>query len=314
MTPYLCDLSTSGSLTVCLINRADGSMPVPIDEGGDVRLTTTCARAFVRGTTGLALAAMVAAMPLASATSAPKGNERAYDARLMRLSEILGAVHYLRELCDGKDGMRWRNAVNDLIKTEGNIGSCLVHMGEDKRAAKQFQRAVSDCSRAIERVRVREIVRQLPLEMQRVGPYERAVAIRPPSVMQQASGERLSSGAPAEHDDLSGQKPSRRVDVEPRVAAKPGVVEQNGFLGHPFEKRAAPDPNADLEFRCGAGRSINFLGRLRRDRRHAVLPRFKRESQPIAADYAPRRGDDDGFERRAGRDARKENPAGVGLK
>lgn len=90
-----------------------------IDEGGDVRRTTTCARALLRGSTGLALAAMVAAMPLASATSAPKGDERAYDVRLMRLSEILGAVHYLRELCDGKDGMRWRDAVNDLIKTEG---------------------------------------------------------------------------------------------------------------------------------------------------------------------------------------------------
>ncbi|MFY0612763.1 MAG: TIGR02301 family protein [Hyphomicrobiaceae bacterium] len=51
--------------------------------------------------------------------AAPDGDGRAYDDRLMRLSEILGAVHYLRELCEGKDGMRWRNAVNDLIKTEG---------------------------------------------------------------------------------------------------------------------------------------------------------------------------------------------------
>ena len=76
-------------------------------------------------TTGRALAAVVLAAMLVGTTSnaavsAPKNAERAYDVRLMRLSEILGAVHYLRELCDGKDGMRWRNAVNDLIKTEGN--------------------------------------------------------------------------------------------------------------------------------------------------------------------------------------------------
>jgi uncharacterized protein (TIGR02301 family) len=53
------------------------------------------------------------------ATAAPSGDARAYDNRLMRLSEILGAVHYLRELCEGKDGQRWRDAVNELIKTEG---------------------------------------------------------------------------------------------------------------------------------------------------------------------------------------------------
>lgn len=94
-------------------------MPLAIDEGGDVRRSTTCARALARGSAGIVLAAMLAAAPLVGASSAPKGNERAYDVRLMRLSEILGAVHYLRELCDGQDGMRWRDAVNDLIKTEG---------------------------------------------------------------------------------------------------------------------------------------------------------------------------------------------------
>lgn len=52
--------------------------------------------------------------------AAPSGDSRAYDNRLMRLSEILGAVHYLRELCDGKDGQRWRTAVNELIKSEGS--------------------------------------------------------------------------------------------------------------------------------------------------------------------------------------------------
>jgi uncharacterized protein (TIGR02301 family) len=57
---------------------------------------------------------------ITTASAAPKGDQRAYDSQLMRLSEILGAVHYLRELCQGKDGQRWRDAVNQLIKTEGN--------------------------------------------------------------------------------------------------------------------------------------------------------------------------------------------------
>lgn len=66
----------------------------------------------------LAIVAL-AVTPASSAVAASTGDTRAYDTRLMRLSEILGAVHYLRELCDGKDGMRWRDAVNELVRTEG---------------------------------------------------------------------------------------------------------------------------------------------------------------------------------------------------
>nr|WP_232365463.1 TIGR02301 family protein [Ciceribacter naphthalenivorans] len=41
-----------------------------------------------------------------------------YDDKLARLSEILGAVHYLRNLCntDGEPG--WREAMQALIDTE----------------------------------------------------------------------------------------------------------------------------------------------------------------------------------------------------
>lgn len=37
----------------------------------------------------------------------------------MRLSEILGAIHYLRELCKGSDGQTWRRHMEDLIAAEG---------------------------------------------------------------------------------------------------------------------------------------------------------------------------------------------------
>jgi uncharacterized protein (TIGR02301 family) len=42
-----------------------------------------------------------------------------YDDRLMRLTEILGAVHYLRELCHANDGQLWRDRVKELIDAEG---------------------------------------------------------------------------------------------------------------------------------------------------------------------------------------------------
>jgi uncharacterized protein (TIGR02301 family) len=69
--------------------------------------------------TGLALAILLAVAAASPSSAAPSGDQRPYDARLMRLSEILGAVHYLRELCENKDGMRWRNSINELVKTEG---------------------------------------------------------------------------------------------------------------------------------------------------------------------------------------------------
>lgn len=79
----------------------------------------------VTASCSIALAILVSAGPIGgsfvtSASAANDSNQRSYDTQLMRLSEILGALHYLRELCDGKDGQRWREAVNDLVKTEGN--------------------------------------------------------------------------------------------------------------------------------------------------------------------------------------------------
>jgi uncharacterized protein (TIGR02301 family) len=43
-----------------------------------------------------------------------------YDDRLLRLSEILGAVHYLRELCGANEGQSWRDRMQELINAEGS--------------------------------------------------------------------------------------------------------------------------------------------------------------------------------------------------
>ena len=44
---------------------------------------------------------------------------RPYDNKLMRLAEILGATHYLRELCRAQEGQRWRQQMDALIDAEG---------------------------------------------------------------------------------------------------------------------------------------------------------------------------------------------------
>ncbi|WP_421724466.1 TIGR02301 family protein [Bauldia sp.] len=41
-----------------------------------------------------------------------------YDDQLLRLSEILGALHYLRELCDSDEGSLWRDEMQALIDAE----------------------------------------------------------------------------------------------------------------------------------------------------------------------------------------------------
>ena len=45
---------------------------------------------------------------------------RPYDDKLLRLSEVLGAVHYLRELCGANDGQLWRDRMRELMDTEGS--------------------------------------------------------------------------------------------------------------------------------------------------------------------------------------------------
>lgn len=46
-------------------------------------------------------------------------DDRAYDTELMRLVEILGAVHYLRALCGAGEGQTWRDQMRGLVESEG---------------------------------------------------------------------------------------------------------------------------------------------------------------------------------------------------
>ena len=41
-----------------------------------------------------------------------------YEAQIMRLSEILGALHFLREICRGGDSLEWRVEMETLLAAE----------------------------------------------------------------------------------------------------------------------------------------------------------------------------------------------------
>lgn len=71
----------------------------------------------------VAWAWMVICLALAGAPAAlgqtAQPDSRPYDDKLMQLSEILGAMHFLRELCGASDGMLWRDRMRELMDADG---------------------------------------------------------------------------------------------------------------------------------------------------------------------------------------------------
>lgn len=73
---------------------------------------------------------------------------RPYDEKLMRIAEILGAIHYLRELCHAGEGQRWRQQMNALIDAEGTSAkrrSRLVR--KFNRGYRGYQRSYHRCTK-----------------------------------------------------------------------------------------------------------------------------------------------------------------------
>lgn len=96
-----------------------------------MRATGSTARAFFVAAAfaicALAPSAATAQSAAPKAETQPQGPEGTpetfekpapYDEQLARLSEIIGAVHYLRNLCDKQGEPEWREAMQALIDAE----------------------------------------------------------------------------------------------------------------------------------------------------------------------------------------------------
>ena len=59
-----------------------------------------------------------AAPELAPAQPQPDGPPPPYEPQLMRLSEIMGALAFLRDLCGDKDAAEWNAKMKTLLETE----------------------------------------------------------------------------------------------------------------------------------------------------------------------------------------------------
>jgi len=72
-----------------------------------------------------------------------------YDPDLERLSEILGALHFLRGLCNTDEGQKWRNEAQALIEAEAPTGNRHDEMvASFNRGYRGFQQSYRTCTPA----------------------------------------------------------------------------------------------------------------------------------------------------------------------
>ncbi len=93
-------------------------------------------------------AVLLAAVSAAGAAAQGLATDtRPYDEKLMRLSEILGAVHYLRELCGANDGQQWRERMRELMDTEGSTALRRAKLTRSfNNGYRSYSRTYSACS------------------------------------------------------------------------------------------------------------------------------------------------------------------------
>ena len=73
----------------------------------------------------------------------------AFETELARLSEILGALHYLRGLCGAKDGQKWRNEMRALLEAEAPAPERRTRlMASFNRGYSGFQQTYRTCTDA----------------------------------------------------------------------------------------------------------------------------------------------------------------------
>ena len=93
----------------------------------------------------------MAAAVLAAPVVAPAASDdaRPYDEKLLRLAEILGAVHFLRELCGADDGQLWRQQMTTLLEAEGSGTSRRVRFSTNFNAGyRGYRRTYQTCTTA----------------------------------------------------------------------------------------------------------------------------------------------------------------------
>ncbi|MEZ5877405.1 MAG: TIGR02301 family protein [Tepidamorphaceae bacterium] len=103
------------------------------------------------------IAALAAAMAVFAGVPAmaqgidPSSQEQPapYDDQLVRLSEVLGAIHYLRNLCGADENQTWRDQMQKLIDAENpSVARKARFVDGFNRGYRGFQRTHATCTDA----------------------------------------------------------------------------------------------------------------------------------------------------------------------
>jgi uncharacterized protein (TIGR02301 family) len=87
--------------------------------------------------------------PQAQAPAPPPSVPAPYDPDLQRLSEILGALHFLRGICGTNEGQKWRTEAQALIDAEAPVGDRHDQMiASFNRGYRGFQQSYRTCTPA----------------------------------------------------------------------------------------------------------------------------------------------------------------------
>jgi uncharacterized protein (TIGR02301 family) len=102
----------------------------------------------------LRAAAITASIALAAAAPARAEVAAApFDGSLQRLAEILGALHYLRNICGANEGLKWRNEMQSLVDAETPGGDRRSRMiASFNRGYRGYQQTYRSCTPAADLV------------------------------------------------------------------------------------------------------------------------------------------------------------------
>jgi len=91
--------------------------------------------------------ALITALMASPPARAIEGGPAPFDADLMRLAEILGALHYLRALCGTNEGQKWRGEMQALLDAEAPSGDRRLRMVANfNRGYRGFQQTYRSCT------------------------------------------------------------------------------------------------------------------------------------------------------------------------
>jgi uncharacterized protein (TIGR02301 family) len=150
----------------------------------------------------------------------PPPDDRPYDAKLLRLAEILGAVHYLRELCGAGEGQTWRVQMEEIVKYEGTTAvrrAKLVNSFND--GYRGYRRTYRSCTESASLANAR--FTQEGAEIAAVLAKPQQFVNRTPLPIEQSPPE-AQDGKPA-----SGPDAAAKPDAAKPNAAKPNAAKSD---------------------------------------------------------------------------------------